>query len=217
MTDIANIRRSFDKNQSLDLINFTDNPFAQFATWFDIAKNDKDVLEPNAFVLTTVSKTGQPRSRTVYLKYFDENGFVFFTNYGSEKAKQIAENNKVSLLFPWYSLERQLIIEGQASKISNTESLKYFMTRPRGSQIGAWVSEQSSIINSKALLLEKAKEMAAHFSGKDVPLPKFWGGYRINPSRFEFWQGQPNRLHDRIQYLRSELDSNIWGKALLSP
>ncbi len=217
MTDISNMRRSFDKNQALTLEDFSDNPFEQFSTWFDIASHDCGVLEPNAFVLTTVSITGQPRSRSVYLKYFDESGFVFFTNYGSEKAKHIAENNKVSILFPWYSLERQMIIEGEASKVSQAESLKYFMTRPRGSQIGAWVSEQSSMIKSKSLLLEKVKEMAEHFAGKEVPLPKFWGGYRIKPSRFEFWQGQPSRLHDRIQYVHNEKDMTNWDISLLSP
>lgn len=217
MTDISNMRRSFDKNEALTVDDFADNPFAQFADWFEVAKNDAGVLEPNAFVLTTVSAEGQPRARSVYLKYFDETGFVFFTNYGSEKAKHIDANNKVSMLFPWYSLERQMIIEGQATKISAAESLKYFMTRPRGSQIGAWVSEQSSMIKSKALLLQKVSEMAEHFAGKDVPLPKFWGGYRIKPTRFEFWQGQPNRLHDRIQYLRTDEDDKNWQMAMLSP
>lgn len=216
MTDISSMRRSFDKNQALTLADFADSPFTQFSTWFDLASHDTGVLEPNAFVLTTVGNAGQPRSRSVYLKYFDESGFVFFTNYGSEKAKQIAENNKVSMLFPWYSLERQMIIEGEASKVSQAESLKYFMTRPRGSQIGAWVSEQSSMIKSKSLLLEKVKEMAEHFAGKDVPLPKFWGGYRIKPQRFEFWQGQPSRLHDRIQYRYEESEKN-WQVSLLSP
>ncbi len=214
MTDISNLRHDFDKNPPLDFDNTPPCPFEFFSTWFTEVRQTEAISEPNAFVLTTVSGEGRPRARSVLLKYFDTQGFVFFTNYGSQKAKDIAENNRVSICFPWYYLERQILIEGCAEKVSQAESLKYFASRPRGSQIGAWVSEQSQVIHSRALLMEKVKQLTAHFANKDVPLPDFWGGYRIVPERFEFWQGQPSRLHDRIQYLPA---GNAWEKSRLSP
>lgn len=214
MTDISNMRHDFDKNTALDLENTPDNPFDFFNQWFEQARQTPAIAEPNGLVLTTVNAAGRPRSRSVLLKYYDENGFVFFTNYGSQKAKDIAENPQVCVCFPWYHLERQILIEGVAEKVSQAESLKYFASRPRGSQIGAWVSEQSQVISSRALLMDKVKQLTQHFADKDVPLPSFWGGYRIVPKRFEFWQGQPSRLHDRIQYLP---DGENWAKSRLSP
>lgn len=214
MTDISDLRHDFDKNAPLDLDNTPENPFTFFAEWFQEARETSKIVEPNAFVLTTVNVTGRPRSRSVLLKYYDEDGLVFFTNYGSQKALDIIENPGVSVCFPWYYLERQILIEGRAEKISQAESLKYFASRPRGSQIGAWVSAQSQVISSRALLMDKVKQLTQHFADKDVPLPTFWGGYRIVPERFEFWQGQPSRLHDRIQYLAN---GDIWVKSCLSP
>lgn len=216
MTDISDMRHDFDKNAPLEIETTPNNPFEFFAQWFEQTRQIVEISEPNALVLTTVNATGRPRSRSVLLKYYDERGFVFFTNYGSQKAKDIAENNQVSVCFPWYYQERQILIEGRAEKVSQAESLKYFTARPRGSQIGAWVSEQSEVISSRALLMDKVKQLTQHFVDKDVPLPKFWGGYRIVPERFEFWQGQPSRLHDRIQYTPS-VTGTEWVKQRLAP
>lgn len=218
MTDISNLRHDFDRNQAIELENTPDNPWVFFEQWFEHSRQTPSLAEPNGFVLSTANAEGRIRSRSVLLKYFDEDGLVFFTNYGSQKAKDIAENAQVSACFPWYLLERQIMIEGRAEKVSHAESLKYFASRPRDSQIGAWVSEQSQAISSRALLMDKVKQFSQHFIHKDVPLPTFWGGYRIRPQRFEFWQGQPNRLHDRIEYtLKSSNSGTTWGKQRLSP
>ncbi len=214
MADIGNMRKQFERNPEIHLEDVPNDPFALFDEWFEVARQEVPI-EPNGFVLATANAAGKLRSRTVLLKYFDENGYVFYTNYGSQKAKDIAENSYVSACFPWYGLERQIMIEGRAERVSHAESLKYFASRPRGSQIGAWVSEQSSVVSSRAMLMSKVKQLTQHFLNKDVPLPEFWGGYRICPQRFEFWQGQPSRLHDRIEYLLQEDGS--WMKQRLAP
>lgn len=175
------------------------NPFLQFTAWFEEAKKYK-LLEPNAMSLSTVDAYGQPSSRTVLLKYFDETGFVFFTNHGSKKASDIQVNPKVAVLFPWLALQRQVRISGIAEKVSFLEASKYFASRPRGSQLGAWVSDQSQVVSNRQLLQQKFKQLTDRFMGADVPMPKIWGGYRIVPHRFEFWQGGENRIHDRLQY-----------------
>ncbi|MPV86403.1 pyridoxamine 5'-phosphate oxidase [Ostreibacterium oceani] len=223
MNDISQMRTVFDKHEPLDIKTMPDSPVKLFEQWFELARHTEHLAEPNAFVLSTANHAGRLRTRTVLLKYFDHHGFVFFTNYHSQKAHDISENPQVSVCFPWYPLQRQLLIEGRAEKISQAESLKYFASRPKESQIGAWVSQQSQVIDSRQLLIDKAKQLAQRFAGKSVPLPDFWGGYRIRPTRFEFWQGQPGRLHDRIQYTTTELDdkvlddSTIWEKQRLSP
>ncbi len=176
------------------------DPIKQFENWFQQAYDSK-LIEPNAMSLATVSDDGQPTVRTVLLKQYNKDGFVFFTNYTSDKAKDLFKNPKVSLLFPWLALERQVIIKGQVEKISTAESLKYFLTRPRGSQLGAWVSNQSQIITNKSLLEMKLQQMKDKFSKGKIPLPDQWGGYRVKPHSLEFWQGRPNRLHDRFEYL----------------
>ncbi len=170
-------------------------------------------------VLATVDAKGCPTQRTVLLKYYDDKGFVFFTNYNSRKAQQIGENAAVSLHFLWLPLQRQVEISGSASRVSTIESLKYFAMRPRGSQLGAWVSEQSSIITSRSLLEAKLAEMKHKFANNEVPWPSFWGGYRVTPTRFEFWQGQPNRLHDRFEYsLQSgSAGEPTWQRHRLAP
>jgi pyridoxamine 5'-phosphate oxidase len=155
-----------------------------------------------------------PWQRTVLLKYYDADGFVFFTNYSSRKAAQIAANPKVSILFPWLTLERQIIIQGHAEKITTAESLRYFASRPRESQIGAWVSNQSEIITSRKFLMQKLSEIREKFKQGEIPLPSFWGGYRVVPQTFEFWQGGPARLHDRFMYRRAE---DTWPLERLSP
>jgi pyridoxamine 5'-phosphate oxidase len=189
-------------------------PFEQFETWYQQAER-ADCPEPNAMVLATVAADGHPTQRTVLLKYFDTSGFVFFTNYESRKARHLADNDRVSLLFLWLPLERQVEINGRAAKVSSVESLKYFVTRPRGSQLGAWVSRQSSVISSRSLLESKWAELTRKFSGGEIPVPSFWGGFRVVPDRFEFWQGGQNRLHDRFEYLPT--DPQHWQVRRLAP
>jgi pyridoxamine 5'-phosphate oxidase len=213
--DIGSLRRDYTQ-RGLDLPDLAADPFEQFALWFQQAC-EAELLEPNALVLSTVSPTGAPYQHTVLLKYFDRDGLVFFTNYGSRKAQHIEANHQVSLLFPWYALERQLAIAGTATKISAAESFKYFTSRPRGSQIGAWVSQQSSIISSRQLLEMQFEKMRQKFLNQDIPLPDFWGGYRVNPISFEFWQGRPSRLHDRFLYSRQADSESGWQVVRLSP
>ena len=164
--------------------------------------------------LATVGADAQPSVRTVLMKYFDDKGFVFFTNLESAKADQIVENPRVALLFYWQPLERQVRIRGAAEKIKTSEALRYFMTRPRGSQLGAWVSDQSSVVNSRTLLETKLDEMKRRFGKGEIPLPSFWGGYRVRPQQIEFWQGRTNRLHDRFLYSR---EASGWQVERLAP
>jgi pyridoxamine 5'-phosphate oxidase len=211
--DIGDLREEYT-GKGLSRQDLDRDPFKQFERWFQQACQ-ADILEPNAMSLATVSAQGQPTLRTVLLKYFDREGFIFFTNYESQKARQIEGNSQVALLFLWLPLKQQVQILGTASKISTAESLKYFATRPRGNQLGAWCSQQSTIISSKKLLEMKFEEIERKFANREIPLPSFWGGYRIVPHSFEFWQGQVNRLHDRFFYSRSQ-DGN-WEIQRLSP
>ncbi len=211
--DLADQRREY-QNPPLIEDQMADNPFKQFESWYQQAVGAK-LLEPNAMVLSTVDADSRPTQRTVLLKYYDENGLVFFTNYNGRKAKQIAGNRFVSLHFLWLPLHRQVEISGVAEKVSTTESMKYFALRPRGSQLGAWVSEQSSIISSRSLLEAKFHELKQKFANREVPLPSFWGGFRVVPDRFEFWQGQESRLHDRLQY--SKQPDHSWKLHRLAP
>jgi len=201
--------------QGLSQSDLDPNPFRQFDAWYGQAAGS-GIFEPSAMSLATVDSDGQPSLRTVLLKTFDEKGFVFYTNYGSRKARQIAANSKVSLLFAWVSLARQINITGTAEKIPATESLKYFVTRPRGSQLGAWASAQSELVNSRSMLEAKFEEIKQKFSRGEVPLPDFWGGYRVVPDTIEFWQGRNNRLHDRFVYSRSAMDKK-WKVVRLAP
>ena len=199
---IADLRREYTtlglKREDLD-----PNPVAQFRLWFDQAR-EAGLLEPNAMTLATADRSGFVTARTVLLKAYDDRGFVFFTNYTSQKALQIAENPHAALLFPWLPLERQVSISGRVEKISTTESLAYFMSRPLGSRVGAWVSHQSQVVSSRKLLETKFHEMMEKFRNKEVPLPDFWGGFRVVPQQIEFWQGGAYRLHDRFRYVRAE-------------
>ena len=196
--NLEEMRRNYARRE-LDLPDLRPDPFAQFDAWMREAI-ETELLEPNAMTLATVSGQGTPSARVVLLKGFDARGFVFYTNYGSSKARDIAVNPAVALLFPWLPLERQVSVSGLAEKISAAESLKYFLSRPRDSQIGAWASRQSEVITTRSLLEAKFAEMKAKFLNGEVPLPDQWGGYRVTPASFEFWQGRPNRLHDRFRY-----------------
>ena len=212
--DVGDLRQEYSRD-GLRREDLASDPFSQFEHWFQQAC-DFNVPEPNAMSLATVSATGEPSQRMVLLKYFDRQGFVFFTNYESEKARQIEENSNVSLLFFWLALERQVRVSGKAAKIPTAESLKYFTSRPRGSQIGAWCSQQSTAISSRKILELKLDEMKRKFRNKEVPLPSAWGGYRVISHRFEFWQGRPNRLHDRFLYSQSD-DESDWAIQRLAP
>lgn len=190
------------------------DPFVQFEKWFGQA-TEAQIPEANAMSLATVNDRGQPSLRTVLLKTFDARGFVFFTNYDSRKSREMAVNPRVALLFAWVGLGRQVKIIGDAARISNAESLAYFATRPRGSQIGAWASPQSHVIHSRALLDAKVDEIKRKFREGRIPLPSFWGGYRVTPRAIEFWQARENRLHDRFLYSR-QADTD-WSIERLAP
>lgn len=211
--DLSSLRKEYLKG-GLRRDDLIPDPIGQFQHWFQQAIT-AGLLEPNALTLATVDEAGRPSQRTVLLKYFDATGFVFFTNLESRKARHMAAIPEVSLLFPWLALERQVIINGSVEKVPTTESLKYFLSRPRESQLGAWVSQQSSVISSRSILEEKLAELKRKFSSGEVPLPSFWGGYRVVPHEVEFWQGGAGRLHDRFLYTR-ELDKT-WSIRRLSP
>jgi pyridoxamine 5'-phosphate oxidase len=211
--NVSNLRRSAT-GFGLDREGLADDPIVQFEDWFRYACETVP-MDPNAVSISTVDSKNRPSSRTVLLKYFDESGFVFFTNYESKKSVHIEANPNVALLFFWSDAARQVKIRGKAERIPTTETLKYFLARPRGSQIGAWVSAQSSVVSSRSLLENKFQEMKEKFSNNEIPLPSFWGGYRVIPEEIEFWQGRHNRLHDRFQYSKQEDGS--WTIARLAP
>ncbi len=211
--NLEDLRRNYT-SRALDLPDLKSSPFEQFDLWMREVI-EVEALEPNAMTLATVDAQGQPWARMVLLKGFDERGFVFYTNYESNKANEIAVNAKVALHFSWLALERQVSVTGTAEKISAVESLKYFLSRPRDSQIGAWASRQSQVITTRSLLEQKFAEMKAKFAQGEIPLPSNWGGYRVTPAAFEFWQGRPSRLHDRFRYTRQA--GGEWGIARLMP
>lgn len=211
--EISQMRRDYCRD-GLRRENLRADPFAQFEHWFREAR-EAGVIEPNAMSLATAAPEGQTTLRTVLMKGFDHHGFVFYTNLESTKSRQIRANPHVSLLFPWLLLERQVIINGTAERLGSGEALKYFLTRPYGSQLAAWTSPQSSVVTTRSLLEAKLQEIKRKFSEGKVPLPSFWGGYRVTPRTVEFWQGRPNRLHDRFLYTRG--DDGGWKIDRLAP
>ena len=200
--EIAALRHEY-ANAGLDLPDLDPDPLRQFARWFEINLRDPSG-EPNAMTLATVGRDGAPSSRTVLLKGFDAEGFRFFTNYASRKARQIEENPRVSLTFHWYAQERQVNIEGRATRTSREVSKTYFDSRPRGSRLSAIISPQSSVVPDRAYLESRLNELESRYGNEDPPLPEYWGGYTVLPARYEYWQGRPNRLHDRFQYRPGE-------------
>lgn len=210
--DLAQIRREYSR-EVLSEGHVSEDPFLQFGKWMDEAIAAK-VPEPTAMCLSTASATGRPSSRMVLLKGFDKNGFVFFTNYNSQKGRDLAENPFAAINFFWPELERQVRINGSVDKVSSDESDEYFKTRPFTSRVGAWASEQSEVIGSRALVAAKAAKLIVKYASGNVPRPPHWGGYRVKADRFEFWQGRESRLHDRIVYILSEAS---WQIARLSP
>ena len=212
--DVGNLREHYD-NAELSHGDLDPDPIRQFDHWFREAQ-EADLSEPNAMVLATAGGDGTLTTRAVLLKAFDSRGFVFFTNYQSTKARQIAENTGVAMNFLWLPLQRQINITGTAEKVTTAESIKYFLSRPYGSQIGAWVSNQSSVISSRKILQMKYEELKRKFRAGKVPIPDHWGGFRVNPRSIEFWQGLPNRLHDRFRYVRIEPDGE-WTIERLAP
>lgn len=213
--DLSQFRRDYLLG-GLSRKDLDPDPQKQFSTWFEQARKT-DIADPTAMILATVGANGQPSQRTVLLKYYDDKGYVFFTNFESRKAREIETNSRVSLLFVWLELERQVQINGVAQRISAAESARYFMTRPKESQIAAWVSSQSHKLSSRQILLQKFNEMKTKFGEGKVPLPSFWGGYRVTPTEIEFWQGRKSRLHDRFLYTPSTESSSGWSIERLAP
>ena len=210
---LAPMRRDYSR-PPLRLEALDPDPVRQFEAWLGEALQEK-IVEPNAMSLATAGRDGRPLVRMVLLKALDDRGFVFFTNLESRKARHIGENPSVSLVFPWLALERQVIVTGTAAKIPLRESLQYFLARPRESQLAAWASQQSRVISSRKVLEMQWEHLKAKFGAGEVPLPSFWGGFRVKPETIEFWQGGPHRLHDRFQYSRQ--DGGPWTIARLAP
>ena len=211
-TSVADLRREYARAR-LDESNVSPDPITEFARWFEEAVK-AEVQEPNAMTLASVGPDGAPSARIVLLKGFDERGFVFFTDYRSQKGIELKQNPRAALVLYWPELERQVRITGAAALIERRESEAYFRTRPRGSRISAWVSHQSQVIAGRKVLEERVPELERKYPGDDVPLPPYWGGLRLAPATIEFWQGRTSRLHDRIRYTRS---ADTWRIERLSP
>ena len=212
-TNLSDYRKSYEKGELLEG-NLPQNPLELFSRWFDEVEKEGGVEETNAMTVSSIGIDGFPKNRVVLLKSFSDKGFVFYTNYNSEKSKAILINPKVGLSFFWPNLERQVIVKGIATKLSESASTDYFNKRPRGSQIGAWASNQSEPLNSRRILVDRMSELKVEFDGKDIEKPSHWGGFNVEPHSIEFWQGRANRLHDRMLY-SSKLGT--WSHIRLAP
>jgi pyridoxamine 5'-phosphate oxidase len=210
MQPIADLRKDYTRD---GLASGDPNPFRQFELWFEQALAAQ-LLEPNAMTLATVTAEGKPDARIVLLKGFDDRGFVFYTNFRSHKGQQLAENPHAALVFLWGDLERQVRIVGSVEKATHEEADNYFYSRPLGSRLGAWASTQSEVVPSREHLLERMTEFEAQYQDREIPRPEHWGGFRVIPTEFEFWQGRPSRLHDRLRY---RLQNGEWGVDRLAP
>ena len=211
--DLGHLRKSYQKG-ALNIDDIQNDPMTFFKNWFEQANETQAIEEANAMTLSTLGLDDFPKSRIVLLKALIEEGFVFYTNYQSEKGTSIAHHSKVGLAFFWPPLERQVIIKGEAVKLTNEASDAYFQSRPKGSQIGAIVSDQSKVISDRSIMEAKLEALEIEYAEKDVPRPEHWGGYVVKPQCIEFWQGRPNRLHDRI---RCQLQGNFWNIERLAP
>ena len=212
--DLGNYRKSYEKSALME-DSISDNPMQLFKTWFHEVEESDGVDEPNAMTVSTIGLDGFPKNRVVLLKKFTHEGFIFYTNYTSEKGKAIAKNPNLCISFFWPNMERQVIIKGKAEKLANNLSDGYFESRPKGSQLGALVSDQSTVISSRQVLEDELSQLEKKYENKEVPRPDYWGGYLVKPESIEFWQGRPNRLHDRIRYTLQE-DWN-WKMERLAP
>lgn len=212
--DLSSYRKSYEKEELLEA-NCPENPMELFQKWFHNADVSETVEETNAMTVSTIGEDGYPKSRVVLLKKFTREGFIFYTNYTSEKGKAILANNNVCISFFWPALEQQIIIKGKAKKIAENLSDGYFESRPNGSKLGAWASDQSEVVSSREELENNLKSFEEKFSGKEIPRPNHWGGFIIKPISIEFWQGRPNRLHDRIRY--SLMEDFSWNMERLAP
>ncbi len=212
MTNIADLRKNYTQAGLLE-VDIKSDPYQQFELWFEqaVAAN---LVEPNAMTLATVTAEGKPSARIVLLKGFDDRGFVFYTNYNSQKGVELQQCPHAALVFLWQDLERQVRIEGKIELVPAVEATTYFHSRPVGSQLGAWASEQSSIIKDRSILEHKLQELTTEYLDQEIPKPPHWGGFRVVPQEIEFWQGRPNRLHDRIRY---QLVASNWQIARLAP
>lgn len=212
--DLSNYRKSYEKQELLES-NCPENPMELFQTWFINADNSDSIEETNAMTFSTIGSDGFPKSRIVLLKKYNEEGFIFYTNYNSEKGKSIEANKNICISFFWPALEQQIIIKGKAEKLSEDLSDGYFDSRPDGSKLGAWASEQSTVVASREELDENLKTFVKKFDGEEILRPKHWGGYLVKPISIEFWQGRPNRMHDRLRY---SLEKDFsWKLERLSP
>ena len=213
MDHVTRLRKEYTRS-GLKESDVASDPIEQFRSWFDEVLA-ADLHEPNAMTLATATPEGRPSARVVLLKGFDERGFVFYTSYVGRKSEELETNPNCALVFYWGELERQVRVEGRASRVSEEESDEYFGSRPRGSQLGAWASEQSRPVEGRGALEERLRGLEAEYEEREVPRPPFWGGYRVEPEVIEFWQGRENRLHDRLVYRRS--DNGEWGRERLQP